>query len=147
MNGEESLSHLPERVRFALRRERLMAQGRYDAFVFVQECRGDIACLKEKIHWYKELMSNPPDDWKGPMSPDSSVRMHKDGYLPGLQDALNILLQAEQSQPQAVTRVAEPASNTYRVTAKKKASPVKRPPKQTRKTGRQVRRPKQKGTS
>ncbi len=147
MSGEEALSHVPERVRFALRRERLKAQGRYDAFVFVQECGGDIARLKETIEWYEELMTNPPGDWKGPMAPNTSVRLHKEGYLPGLKDALKILLQAEESQPQAVTRVAEPATNIYHVGTKKKVSTVKQPPKQTRKSGGQARRPKQKGTS
>jgi hypothetical protein len=105
MTFEEQLKHLPRDIIGALYREKLLAQGRYDAFVFVQESRGNIACLKEKIAWYEELMTNPPDDWKGPMSPGSSVRLHKEGYLPGLKDALKILEQADGSAPRAAAPV------------------------------------------
>ncbi len=126
-----------------------MAQGRYDAFVFAQECGGDKASLKEKIDWYEELMTNPPDDWKGPMSPNSSVRMHKDGYLPGLKDALKILLQAEQSQPQAaMARVAESAASGYQVTGKgRHASAANRKKKAREKPTRQSKKPNRKPTA
>ncbi len=144
---DANLHELPPLIRLAFFREQMMAQGRYDAFLFALNCHGDVMQLTAEIAWYDSLLNNPSNIVQGqPYSPNTSVRLRADGYLAGLKDAVKILVQAEESQLQAVTRVAEPATNTYHVTTKKKASAMKRPPKQTRKTGRQVRRPKQQGT-
>jgi len=152
MRNHDTLAHLPSEVRAQLFREELMAQGRYDAFVFVQqECEGDVARVKEKIKWYEDLLNARANTDAGqPFAPNTSVRLHKEGFLPGLKDALEILLQAEENQPQALARVAEPSTNTYRVAGdsrqstadgkKKRASVVKRPPQKASTSRNKARR-------
>ncbi len=131
-----------EHVQSTLEHEKFLAGGRYEAFRFALECQGDMARLQSAIRETRELLSRASDT----NPPDVSSRVRQEGYLSGLQDALKILLQAEESQPQVVTRVAESATNSYHVTTQKKVRAAKRPPKQTSKTGRRLRRPKQQGT-
>ena len=123
---DEQLKHLPAHIRQGLLREELIAQGRCDAFAFVKECRGDVTCIKEKLAWYEDLIANPSDDWKGPLSPNASVRLHKDGYVAGLRDALKILTQPPHdsthdptqatAQPPTELHVAQPESASAQTT-------------------------------
>ena len=102
MTFEESLKNLPSHVIWALFREKMLAEGRYNAFVFLEECKGDIACVKERIHWYENKLADPAAIAKGqPYAPNTSVRLHADGHLAGLKDILKILAQAER-EPQPV---------------------------------------------
>ncbi len=108
MTFEEQLKHLPPPIIWALFREKMLAQGRLDAFSFVQECEGQVACIKERLEWYEAKLSDPAATAKGqPYAPHSSVRLHADGHLAGLRDALKPLEQADGSpQPEAVSEPA-----------------------------------------
>ena len=103
MTFEEQLKHLPSDIIWALYREKMLVQGRYDAFIFVEEIKGDVACIKERVEWYESKLSDPLATAKGqPYSPHASVRLHADGHLAGLRVALKILTQADSStQPAA----------------------------------------------
>lgn len=90
---------LPTKVLVALRREKLLAEGRHDAFIFVFECQCNAQRLREQIQETEEMIADPPDHLKGPMSPNASPRVYKDGYLAGLKDALRIVDQADGSAP------------------------------------------------
>jgi len=83
----------PIEILVSLRREELLSQGRHNAFLFVLKCKGDVACLRAEIQATEEKIANPPDHLKGPMAPNASPRVYKDGYLGGLKDALQILTQ------------------------------------------------------
>ncbi len=156
-NGEASNVGLPEPLADRLNYEQTVSKGRSDAFLFARKCQGHIGVLRAAIVESEEFPSQASGTVKPDLSQRFSRRFYEEGYLSGLKDAVKILLQAEQSQPQAVTRVAEPTSHTYQATpeshpattdhTKKKASTVKHPPKQSSKTRRQVRRRKQQGTS
>ncbi len=98
---------LPTEVLVALRREKLLAEGRHDAFIFVFECQCNAQRLREQIQETEETIANPPEHLRGPMSPDASPRVYKDGYLAGLKDALRIIEQRRNGQPHAMA--SEPA--------------------------------------
>ena len=108
---------LPTEVLVALRREKLLAEGRHDAFIFVFECQCNARRLREQIQETEETIANPPDHLKGPMSPNASPRVYKDGYLAGLKDALRIVEQADGSAP----RDAAPARASTLAIAEERA--------------------------
>jgi len=89
-----SVTDWPIEILVGLRREELLSQGRHDAFVFALECKGNVSCLCVRIHDTEETIANPPEHLKGPMKPNASPRVYKDGYLAGLKDALRIVEQA-----------------------------------------------------
>jgi hypothetical protein len=88
---------LPTDALVALRREKLLAEGRHDAFIFVFECQCNAQRLRQQIRETEETIANPPEHLKGPMKPNASPRVYKDGYLAGLKDALRIVEQADGS--------------------------------------------------
>lgn len=101
------LSIYPPQIIWALYREKMLAQGRYDAFLFVQECKGDVALIQEKLTEYEDMIAHPTGIWVQALALDTSVRLHKDGFVAGLRDALRILTQTEHDpQPVAQSKVS-----------------------------------------
>lgn len=98
-NMVSNVTDWPIEILAGLRREELLSQGRHDAFLFALECKGDVARLYAEIQETETTIAHPPDHLKGPMSPNASPRVYKDGYLAGLKDALRIIEQAASSTP------------------------------------------------
>ena len=51
---------LPIEALVALWREKLLAEGRHDAFIFVFECQCNVQCLHAEIQETEEKITNPP---------------------------------------------------------------------------------------
>lgn len=98
----------------ALRRATWLSQGRKDAFCFVLAAPYDRARLQAEIDLTVERITDQ-GALRGAMAPGAGPRIYQDGYLAGLKDALQILLQAEAREPQ-LALVAEPRANDYDAT-------------------------------
>jgi hypothetical protein len=92
MDRNRSFGDVNPSAMSAIRKEMFFAEGRYSAFVFASECKGDLSQLKAEIQQTEILIaeglsSNP----SGSMSPGMSPRIYRDGYLAGLKDAVQIV--------------------------------------------------------
>jgi hypothetical protein len=67
-----------------------VAGGRYEAFQFVMKCHGDLSLIEAEIQEQGELILALLD---GPMKLGATPRVHKDSYLAGLKEAIEILRQ------------------------------------------------------
>jgi hypothetical protein len=83
----------------ALRQAMFFAEGRYSAFVFASDCKGDIAQLEAEIREAEnsiaEGLSRTP---QGSMAPGMSPRIYKDGYLAGLREAIQMIRELSQGE-------------------------------------------------
>jgi len=91
MEEERGAEDFPLELEAALRHERLLAEGRQDAFVFGGEARGDAEAVQAEIESVEEQIANPPESLRGALAPGASRRVYLDGYLQGLRDALQII--------------------------------------------------------
>ena len=99
MATEFSISQLSQRLSLELRREEMLTQGRSDAFRFVHEHSGDVAQIQSEIEKFEDYVANPPQSLRRAMSPNTTVRLHAEGYIPGLKDALRIVLDGKANAP------------------------------------------------
>ncbi len=91
-----ALAEIPRDIRMLLKRTDFMLHGRLNALTFIFEQGGsDLTVLREQIRDTARRISNPPESLKGPMQPNAGPRMVEDGYLAGLQDALQLMEKAE----------------------------------------------------
>ena len=130
MQAELITNDWPSAIQIALFREEMLAEGRYNAFVFVSKCRGDIACVQEKIAWYEDVLSDTNVKEKGhPFALNTSVRLHAEGFLAGLKDALEILTtngESSKGQPRVTTEPSQPTVKRRKAVAEKGATYVTR---------------------
>jgi hypothetical protein len=106
----------PIGILVALRREELLSQGRHDAFLFVLARKGDVACVRAEIQATEEKLANPPDHLKAMVKPNASPRVHQDGYLAGLRDALKILTQPPNGSARDATQsTAQPPTEPHTI--------------------------------
>lgn len=97
MNEETIWQALASNHQSALRQEKNWAEGRADAFQFALNCQGDPLRLQAEIKYYQRELSDPESTASHkPLAPKMSVRLHVEGYLLGLQDALKIILESDQ---------------------------------------------------
>ena len=87
MTSAENLSFPGESAIF---RALSTAGGRYEAFQFVTQCRGDLSLIEAEIQEQEQLILSLLN---GPMKPGATPRVHKDAYLAGLKEAIEILFQ------------------------------------------------------
>jgi hypothetical protein len=77
----------------ALRREMWYTQGKFEAFEFILENTNNVKEIKARIQEIEERLTDPILI-AGPMAPDTSTRISREGYLAGLKDALRIISSA-----------------------------------------------------
>lgn len=100
MSHNSASDEINTKVISSLRREMFFAEGRYNAFVFASECKGNLSQLETEIRQTEEsitegLLRNP----NGSMLPGMSPRIYKDGYLAGLKEAIQIVSVLTQVDP------------------------------------------------
>jgi hypothetical protein len=83
----------PEVGRY-LRRQRWMAEGRFDAYSFALECNGDLRQLAAKID-ETEALINKPSMREGPMSPNAGPGIHAGSYLATLREIVEAITKQE----------------------------------------------------
>lgn len=88
---------LPREIRVPIVRRSHEEDGRMGALRFVMDCDVDMATIQEEIQETIERITNPSEELRGAMAPNSGPRMYQDGYLAGLQDSVQIL-QAQDSR-------------------------------------------------
>lgn len=76
---------------FGFHYQRLFASGKLEALRFAWEVRGNLSQLQAKVQEIEELISNPGEALKGPLSPGAGPRIYRDGYLEGLKEAIKII--------------------------------------------------------
>jgi len=76
---------------FSFHYQRLFASGRLEALRFAWEVRGNLSQLQAKVQEIEELISNPGEVLKGPLSPGAGPRIYREGYLEGLKEAIKII--------------------------------------------------------
>jgi hypothetical protein len=95
---EQLINNMPRALYIALRTEEIRAEGRRNAFIFVQEAEGNPAAIQKEIAWYDRVFADPSMTVQGqPFAPDTSVRRHADGFVIGLRDALQMVSLSDKS--------------------------------------------------
>lgn len=98
-------SDMHSEVEYALLKEMWYIDGRADALKYAWDCKGDLAQLRLEVNEVEERIHHPSDSMKGPMSTGASPRIYQDGYLKGLEDAIEVITQAV-SEAERETSVA-----------------------------------------
>ena len=84
-----------------IRRERLTAGGRKEAWTFVVQCNWDFFAIEEKLA-EKEAHRIDPDFTNGSMKMGASPRLFIDGYISALQEAVKIINAQQQDHVSAI---------------------------------------------
>jgi hypothetical protein len=99
MTDAEIKELFPTRAHWELERRRLLAEGRLDALSFaLYKCRADLDALQKEIAATEDLIADLLD---GPMKPGAHPRYYRDGYLAGLNEAVETISSFDDSYPSA----------------------------------------------
>ena len=91
MTGVKEVVSISEQARRALRREKWNSQGRFEAFEFALEEENNLEQLRAKVQEVEDHLINPALK-DGPMAPNTSTRLAREGYLAGLKEAISVIL-------------------------------------------------------
>jgi hypothetical protein len=98
-----------EQARTSLWREKWLAQGRSEAFEFALQHQGDLAELRARVQEIEAYLADPILT-NGPLAPRTSSRVHREGYLAGLHEAIRLILD---NQEAVASEHTAPASNAH----------------------------------
>lgn len=84
------------KARSSLWREKWLAQGRSEAFEFALEQQGDLTELSARAQEIEEYLADPVLT-SGPLAPRTSSRVHREGYLAGLREAIRLILDNQEA--------------------------------------------------
>ena len=65
-----------------------VAGGRYEAFQFVMQCKGDVIAIQTEIQEREELIATLIDR---PMKAGTTTRAYRDAYIATLKESLQII--------------------------------------------------------
>lgn len=98
-----------DQARHSLWREKWLAHDRSEAVEFALEHKGDLAKLRARAQEFEAYLADPILT-NGPLAPRTSSRVHREGYLAGLREAIRLILDNQE----AVTgEPVAPVSNAH----------------------------------
>jgi hypothetical protein len=100
---------ITEQARSSLWREKWLAQGRSEAFEFALEHKGDLTELRARVQEIEEYLADPVLT-NGPLAPRTSSRVHREGYLAGLREAIRLICD---NQEAVASEHAAPLNNAH----------------------------------
>ena len=101
--------NITEQARSSLWREKWLAQGRSEAFEFALDHQGALAKLRARAEEIEAYLADPVLT-SGPLAPRTSSRVHREGYLAGLREAIRLVLEQQEA---AAGEHAAPLSNAH----------------------------------
>lgn len=101
--------NITEQARSSLWREKWLAQGRSEAFEFALEQQGNVAELRARAQEIEAYLADPVLT-NGPLALNTSSRVHREGYLSGLHEAIRLILDNQEAE---AGQHAAPVSNAH----------------------------------
>lgn len=87
-------------VRFKLNTEAYRIEGRLTAYRFALECDADVERIKQEIEQFEARLQDPEAAAKGkPFAPNTSVRLHAEGYVPALREIMRMIADSPNESP------------------------------------------------
>jgi hypothetical protein len=94
---DTSKPQFPANIQWAIRRLSLFNDGRRDAIQFAWDCEGKLAAIQQALQEKEQDLENVFLA-QGPLKNHASPRFYHEGYIKGLKEVIEIIIQSMAEQ-------------------------------------------------